>query len=129
MYVIETHEFTKVYSGRAVVDHVNMHIPQGSIYGFVGENGSGKTTIMRMLTGIARPTKGSFEMLGVKNTDPKIYKMRKELSAIVETVSMVPTMTALDNMKFQELYLGIKLTHERRQELLKAVHIEAVRKK
>ena len=129
MYVIETHELTKVYSGRAVVDHVNMHIPQGSIYGFVGENGSGKTTIMRMLTGIARPTKGSFEMLGVKNTDPKIYKMRKELSAIVETVSMVPTMTALDNMKFQELYLGIKLTPERRQELLKAVHLEDVGKK
>lgn len=129
MYVIETHELTKVYSGRAVVDHVNMHIPQGSIYGFVGENGSGKTTIMRMLTGIARPTKGSFEMLGVKNTDPKIYKMRKELSAIVETVSMVPTMTALENMKFQELYLGIKLTPERRQELLKAVHLEDVGKK
>ena len=129
MYVIETHELTKVYSGRAVVDHVNMHIPQGSIYGFVGENGSGKTTIMRMLTGIARPSKGSFEMLGAKNTDPKIYKMRKELSAIVETVSMVPTMTALDNMKFQELYLGIQLTPERRQELLKAVHLEDVGKK
>ena len=129
MYIIETHDLTKIYNGRAVVDHVNMHIPEGSIYGFVGENGSGKTTIMRMLTGIARPSKGSFEMLGVKNNDPKIYKMRKELSAIVETVSMVPTMTALDNMKFQELYLGIKLTPEKRQELLKSVHLEDVGKK
>ena len=52
--------------------------------------------------------------------------MRKQLSAIVETVSMVPTMTALDNMKFQELYLGIKLTPERRNELLTLVGLEKV---
>ena len=129
MYIVETQELTKVYSGRAVVDRVNMHIPEGSIYGFVGENGSGKTTIMRMLTGIARPSHGSFEMFGVKNTDPKIYRKRKEISAIVETVSLVPTMTALDNMKYQELYLGIKLSDERRQELLTIVGLEKVGKK
>ena len=126
MYLVTTNELTKIYGGRAVVNKVNMHIPEGSIYGFVGENGSGKTTIMRMLTGIASPNYGSFEMFGVKNTDPKIYKMRKQLSAIVETVSMVPTMTALDNMKFQELYLGIKLTPERRMELLTLVGLEKV---
>ena len=129
MYVVETHGLTKVYSGRAVVDHVDMHIPEGSIYGFVGENGSGKTTIMRLLTGIARPSEGGYEMFGVKNTDSGIYAKRKEISAIVETVSMVPTMTALDNIRFQELYLGIKLTQERREELLKIVHLEDVGKK
>ena len=129
MYVVETCNLTKEYNGRAVVKKVNMHIPEGSIYGFVGENGSGKTTIMRMLTGIARPTSGSFMMFGVKNTDPKIYRKRKEISAIVETVSLVPTMTALDNMKYQELYLGIKLTDERRQELLSVVGLEKVGKK
>ena len=129
MYVVETHGLTKVYSGRAVVDHVDMHIPEGSIYGFVGENGSGKTTIMRLLTGIARPSAGSYEMFGVKNTSAGIYAKRKEISAIVETVSMVPTMTAIDNIKFQELYLGIKLTPERRQELLKIVHLEDVGRK
>ena len=129
MYIVETHDLTKEYSGRAVVKKVNMHIPEGSIYGFVGENGSGKTTIMRMLTGIARPSAGSFEMFGVKNNDPKIYRKRKEISAIVETVSLVPTMTALDNMKYQELYLGIRLTDERRQELLTIVGLEKVGKK
>ena len=129
MYIVETHGLTKVYSGRAVVDHVDMHIPEGSIYGFVGENGSGKTTIMRLLTGIARPSEGSYEMFGVKNTSAGIYAKRKEISAIVETVSMVPTMTAIDNIKFQELYLGIKLTPERRQELLKIVHLEDVGRK
>ena len=129
MNLVETNNLTKVYSGRAVVDGVNMHIPEGSIYGFVGENGSGKTTIMRMLTGIARPSKGSFVMLGAKNTSQQIYAARKQISAIVENVSYVPTMTALDNIKYQELYLGIKLTPEQRQELLKTVHLDDVGKK
>ena len=79
MYLVTTNNLTKVYGGRAVVNKVNMHIPEGSIYGFVGENGSGKTTIMRMLTGIASPNAGSFEMFGVKNTDSK-GKERKECS-------------------------------------------------
>ena len=52
--------------------------------------------------------------------------MRKNISAIVEATSLVPTMTAKDNMKFQELYLGIKQTNEQRDELLKKVHLEAV---
>ncbi len=126
MNLVVTENLTKIYSGRAVVDGVNMHIPEGSIYGFVGENGSGKTTIMRMLTGIARPSRGSYEIEGVSNKSRDIYRVRKETSAIVENVSYVPTMTALDNIKYQELYLGIKLTKEQRMELLKTVHLEGV---
>lgn len=129
MNIVETQGLTKIYSGRAVVDGVNMHIPQGSIYGFVGENGSGKTTIMRMLTGIARPSKGGYTICDVKNTSSGIYKVRKKMSAIVETVSYIPTMTALDNIRYQELYLGIKLTPEQRMDLLKTVHLEDVGKK
>ena len=128
-YIVETNNLTKVYSGRAVVDGVNMHIPQGSIYGFVGENGSGKTTIMRMLTGVARPNKGGYTINGIKNTSNKIYGVRKKMSAIVENVSYVPSMTALDNIKYQELYLGIKLTPEQRMNLLTMVDLDKVGKK
>ena len=129
MYLIETNELCKQYAGKLVVNHVNMHIPEASIYGFVGENGSGKTTIMRLLTGLAEPTSGSFTLFGVDNKDRRIYKERQKLSAIVETVSQVPTMTARDNMIFQELYLGIKLTDEERQALLEKVHLGDVGKK
>ena len=129
MYVVETHDLVKKYGKNVVIDHVNMHIPEGEIYGFVGENGSGKTTIMRLLTGLAEPTKGQYSLFGINCKDRKIYEKRREMSAIVETTSLVPSMTALDNMVFQEMYLGIKLTPEQRMDLLKKVHLENVGKK
>lgn len=129
MLTVETNGLTKKYGNFTAVDHVNMHIPAGSIYGFVGENGSGKTTIMRMLTGLAEPSEGSFTVFGVGNKDPKIYETRKKTAAIVETTSLVPTMNARDNLIFQELYLGVKLTEEERNELLKKVHLEGVGKR
>ena len=123
MYLIETNELTKRYGGVNVVDHVNMHIPEKSIYGFVGENGSGKTTIMRLLTGLAEPTEGGFSLFGVDNKSPQIYKVRQSMSAIVEVTSLEPSMTALDNLKYLELYLGTKLTNEERKELLNKVNL------
>ena len=126
MDLITTHDLCKVYNNKLVIDHVNMHIPESSIYGFVGENGSGKTTIMRLLTGLAEPTAGSFTLFGVNNKDSGIYKVREKVSAIVETTSLIPSMTARDNMIYQELYLGVSLNDEQRMELLKKVHLEEV---
>ena len=129
MDLITTNELCKVYGGKMVIDHVDMHIPESSIYGFVGENGSGKTTIMRLLTGLAEPSAGSFTLFGVNNKDRKIYEVRNKVSAIVEATSLIPSMTARDNMVYQELYLGIKQTEAERMELLKKVHLEDVGEK
>ena len=126
MDLITTNQLCKQYGGKLVIDHVDMHIPEASIYGFVGENGSGKTTIMRLLTGLAEPNGGSFTLFGVENTDKRIYQVRQQLSAIVEATSIVPTMTARDNMIYQELYLGIRLSEQERMDLLKKVHLEDV---
>ena len=126
MYLITTTGLCKVYGKKMVIDHVDMHIPEHAIYGFVGENGSGKTTIMRLLTGLAEPNAGSYTLFGVENTDRKIYQVRQQLSAIVEATSLVPTLSARDNMIYQELYLGIKQTEEERNELLKKVHLDNV---
>ena len=129
MYLIETNDLTKRYGNTNVVDSVNMHIPEGVIYGFVGENGSGKTTIMRMLTGLAEPTRGTYSICGVSNKSRKIYSVRQNMSAIVETASLVPTMTAKENMEYAALYLGLKITEAEKDALLKQVHLENVGKK
>ena len=126
MNLITTNELCKSYNKKLVIDHVNMHIPESSIYGFVGENGSGKTTIMRLLTGLAEPTSGSYELFGLKNNDPRIYEKRKYISAIVENTSLVPTLTAKQNIRYFELYTGIELTEAERDELLAKVHLHDV---
>ena len=129
MDLITTNELCKTYSKKLVIDHVNMHIPESSIYGFVGENGSGKTTIMRLLTGLAEPTSGTYELFGLKNNDPRIFEKRKNISAIVETTSLVPTLTAKQNIRYYELYTGITLTEADRDALLSKVHLENVNNK
>ena len=129
MDLITTNGLCKIYGGKMVIDHVDMHIPEASIYGFVGENGSGKTTIMRLLTGLAEPNAGSFTLFGVDNKDKKIYEVRQQVSAIVEATSLIPSMTARDNMVYQELYLGIKQSEAERAELLAKVHLENVGEK
>ena len=126
MNLITTNELCKKYCKKLVIDHVNMNIPEHSIYGFVGENGSGKTTIMRLLTGLAEPTSGSFTLFGVGNKDRRIYEKRESISAIVEATSLVPTLTAKQNIRYLELYSGINLKEEERDELLKKVHLEEV---
>lgn len=126
MNLIETNDLCKKYGETLVINKVNMHVPEHSIYGFVGENGSGKTTIMRLVTGLAEVTSGGFTLFGVSNKDLKISDMRKNISAIVETPALIPTFTAIDNMKYQELYSGVSLTLEQRHALLKKVHLEDV---
>lgn len=107
-YVVETKNLTKIYSKKTVVNGVNMHIKEGEIYGFVGENGSGKTTIMRMLMNLAIPSKGNYALFGVDSKDSNISKVRKHISAIVESPSLVISMTAYENLKYACLYYGIK---------------------
>lgn len=129
MNLIETKDLCKKYGDKLVIDHVNMHVPEKAIYGFVGENGSGKTTIMRLVTGLANPTSGEYSLFGVDYKDRKIYEAKKQISAIVETVSLVPSLTAKQNMIYQELYQGIKLSEEEREVLLKKVRLSDVENK
>ena len=88
------------------VDGVDMHIERGDIYGFVGENGSGKTTVIRLITGLIFPHSGSFKLFGVENTDAEIGKARARIGAIVESPSIYLNMSAYDNLKQQCLLLN-----------------------
>ena len=128
-YAVITEQLSKRYSGRFVVDHVDMHVPVGSIYGFVGENGSGKTTIMRLLMGLAKPTNGKYQLFDVENKDSGIYKVRNKISAIVEAPSLVPTMNAEDNLKYAAMYYGVKKTSEEIKAIISQVGLEDTGKK
>ena len=128
-YAIVTNQLSKKYSGRFVVDHVDMHIPNGCIYGFVGENGSGKTTIMRLLMGLARPTEGGYQLFDVDNKNNKIYAIRNKISAIVEAPSLVPTMTAEDNLKYAAMYYGAKKSLDEIRGIIRQVGLENTSKK
>jgi ABC-2 type transport system ATP-binding protein len=82
-----------------------MHIERGDIYGFVGENGSGKTTVIRLITGLIFPHSGRFSLFGVENTAADIGKARARIGAIVESPSIYLNMSAYDNLKQQCLLL------------------------
>jgi len=107
-YIIETTDLCKKYGNKLVVNNASMHVKKGSIYGFVGENGSGKTTIMRLLMSLAIPTSGSYKLFGIDSKDKKIYEIRKKISAIVEAPSLVMSMDAYDNLKYACYYCGVK---------------------
>lgn len=126
---IETQSITKKYGKKVVVNHVSLNIPNGSVYGLVGENGSGKTTIMRLITGLAIPTSGKYSLFGISCDDKKIYKAKEKLAAIVEAPSLIPTMNAYDNLKYAAGYLGISINEDRINEILSLVGLNNVEKK
>ena len=106
--VLSTNGLTKQYRRHKVVNGVDMHINRGDIYGFVGENGSGKTTVIRLITGLISPKSGSFELFGVSNRSGKIGKARSRIGAVVESPSIYLNMSAYDNLKTQCAVLGIR---------------------
>lgn len=105
-YILQTHELCKKYDNKLVLDKVNMNIKKGDIYGFVGENGSGKTTIIRLITGLIFPTSGSFTLFGVHSSSKEILKARAKIGAIVETPSIYTNFSAKENLKLQCVLLG-----------------------
>lgn len=105
-YVLESNGLSKRYRNFTALDGLNMHIPKGSIYGFVGRNGAGKTTLIRLICGLQEPTGGSFTLYGIENTDRKINRSRRRMGAVVEAPSIYLNMTAKENIRQQCLVLG-----------------------
>lgn len=106
-YVLRTFGLSKKYKKHMAVNQANMTISRGDIYGFVGENGSGKTTIIRLITGLIFPNEGSFELFGVPNNSNDIRSARRKIGAVVESPSIYRNMSAYDNLKMQCAILGI----------------------
>ena len=122
-YVLKTNALCKSYRRFHALNGVTMNVPKGSIYGFVGRNGTGKTTLIRLICGLQRPTSGEFELYGVKSSDSAISGSRHRMGAVVETPSIYLDMTAVDNLKQQYRVLGLP-SYDGIDELLKLVGLE-----
>ena len=78
--LLQTRNLTKQYGRHRAVDDVNMHIKKGAIYGFIGRNGAGKTTCLKMISGLSTPSYGGIEMFGYKGKD--LQKVRSRVGNI-----------------------------------------------
>jgi ABC-2 type transport system ATP-binding protein len=96
--VIASRGLTKRFrSGQVAVDHVDLDVPRGAVYGFLGPNGSGKTTTIRMLLGLIRPTDGTVSMLGESIPERAAYALPK-VGALVEGPAFHPYLTGRANL-------------------------------
>ena len=127
-YILTAESLGKQYRHFKALDSFSIHVPKGSIYGFVGKNGAGKTTFIRLICGLQEPTSGSYTLYGVKNTDPGITKSRRRMGAVVETPSIYLDMTAEDNLKEQYRIIGLP-SFDDIPELLRLVGLENTGKK
>jgi len=127
-YALQTHGLTKRYGRFTALDKLNMHVPKGSIYGFVGRNGAGKTTLIRLICGLQVQTSGDYSLYGVSGNSQEISQARRRMGAVVETPAVYQDMTAKDNLKTQYRILGIP-SDEGVEELLKLVGLEDTDKK
>lgn len=127
-YVLTTENLGKQYRHFKALSGLSMHVPKGSIYGFVGRNGAGKTTLIRLVCGLQEPTSGSFTLYGVKNDDRNIIKSRRRMGAVVETPAIYLDMTAEENLRQQYRVLGLP-SFEGIPELLQLVGLHNTGKK
>ena len=104
--VLVTRGLTKRYGRTLAVNDVKLNIEKGQIYGLVGRNGAGKTTILRMVTGQTMPTAGELELFGA-TAPADIVKMRRRTGAMVETPGFYPYLTARENLEYYRVQRGI----------------------
>ena len=108
MSIIKLNNITKIYGQNLVLNNVSMEIDEGEIYGFVGANGAGKTTIIRIINGLVRPNSGTYSLFDIDSKDKRIYECRKKIGTIVETPFFYPNLNKYENIKMQETLLGIE---------------------
>lgn len=108
--VLVTRSLTKRYGGTAVVDQVDLTLPKGEIYGLVGRNGAGKTTIIRMVCAQTLPSGGEIELFGATG-ERELQKARARTGAMVEIPSFYPYLTARENLEYYRRQRGIAGSH------------------
>lgn len=126
-YVIETKRLCKTYGGRTVVHNLDLHVPQGCVYGFIGPNGAGKSTSMKMLLGLVHPTAGSVALLGRTLTERTRLELLRQTGSLIESPSGYQHLTAQENLEIVADLKGVPYKDIDR--VLEIVHLQADRKR
>ncbi len=104
MNAIEIRDLSKSFRGMYAVDHLSMNVPVGSIYGFIGENGSGKSTTEKLICGHLVPDGGEIKLFGRDYTDAGV---RVRVGALIENAGCFPNSTVYQNLRMQTINLGL----------------------
>ena len=121
MNAIEIRNLSKSFGDKAAVSGLDMTVPMGAIYGFIGENGSGKSTTEKMICGLIPTSGGSIKLYGRDFTDGAV---RAKLGVLIEAPGCFGGLTVFDNMMLQAANLGIANAEQEVIKVLKTVRME-----
>lgn len=122
MNAIEIRNLSKSFRGMYAVNKLNMTVPVGAIYGFIGENGSGKSTTEKLICGHLVPDEGEIKLFGREYTDAGV---RVRVGALIENAGCFPGSSVYQNLMMQAINLGIENPDEEIERVLKIVRMEA----
>ena len=118
-YLLTTTNLTKTYGNKDAAKDINIHVREGEIYGLIGRNGAGKTTVMRMISGLSKPTSGSYQMNG---------ENKFGVGVLIESPGIYPNMSADENIRLKCIAMGC-YSKGYVDKLLRTVGLENVGKK
>lgn len=104
-YLLSTDRLTKRFKRQTAVNSVSLHIGRGEIYGLIGKNGAGKTTFLKMISGLSRPTSGDITFFGYSGAARG--KAISRIGALIEAPGLYPDMSAHDNLKLKCICVGL----------------------
>lgn len=126
MAVIQTTGLSKRYKDKWAVDHLDLRVEQGDIYGFIGQNGAGKSTTLKLLCGLARPTEGEILIFDRPIQDTVT---RRRVGALIEQPGLYPDLSGRENLRLYATLLGLDSPERQVEEIMRTVGLFAGEKK
>ena len=127
MNIIETHDLCKQYGNALRVAHLDLDVPEGSVYGFLGPNGAGKSTTLKMILGLVRPTAGDIRVLGKKMDGQNRLAVLRQVGSLIESPSYYGHLTGEENLRIVQTLRGVPEKNIR--EVLQIVRLDGQRGK
>ena len=127
MNIIETNDLCKQYGNALRVAHLDLDVPEGSVYGFLGPNGAGKSTTLKMILGLVRPTAGDIRVLGKKMDGGNRLAVLRQVGSLIESPSYYGHLTGEANLRIVQTLRGVPEKNIR--EVLQIVRLDGQRGK